>query len=212
MFAIYKITSNSMHVETFIHKYLIVVILSTLFIIFMSILVKFLYSKTLHKNHKFNVFLLLISSFGGVALAATLLLTIYYRQEDRAEVSFQNYNTIWSKQNDLVKEFIEHPNMVYFYNDLYGGPNANKGRHYKRDIVMEHNIFNMVMNDVSTVVAYLEAKKFSPSENTERVKNRFDKLLDLHVKSKYFLEYWQSYKKTVAPDILVKYMKEHYSI
>jgi predicted PurR-regulated permease PerM len=202
--------SISMHVETFIRKYLIVVILSTLFITFITILVKFLYSKTLHKNHKFNVFLLLISSFGGVALAATLLLTIYYRQGDREEVAFQNYNTIWSKQNELIREFIEHPNMEYFYNDLYG--ESNKGRHYKRDIVMENNIFNMVMNDVSTVVAYLEAKRYSPSENTARVKDRFNKLLNLHVKSKYFLEYWKSYKKTVAPEILVKYMKDNYNI
>jgi hypothetical protein len=201
--------SNTLHVDTFIRKYLIVVILLFLFITFITILLKFIYSKTLHKNHKFNVFLTLISSFGGVALAATLLLTIYYRQEDRAEVSFQNYNTIWSKQNDLVKEFIEHPNMEYFYADLYGG---NKGHNYKRDIVMEHNLFNMVMNDISTVVAYLEAKRYSPSENTARVKDRFNKLLNLHVKSKYFLEYWKSYKKTVAPEILVKYMKDNYNI
>lgn len=201
--------SNTLHVDTFIRKYLIVVILLFLFITFITILLTFIYSKTLHKNHKFNVFLTLISSFGGVALAATLLLTIYYRQEDRAEVSFQNYNTIWSKQNDLVKEFIEHPNMEYFYADLYGG---NKGHNYKRDIVMEHNLFNMVMNDISTVVAYLEAKRYSPSENTARVKDRFNKLLNLHVKSKYFLEYWKSYKKTVAPEILVKYMKDNYNI
>jgi len=199
-------------IETFIHKYLIVVILSFLFITFVLILVKFLYSKTLHKNHKFNIFLLLVSSFGGVALAATLLLTIYYRQEDRAEVSFQNYNTIWSKQNDLVREIIQHPNMEYFYDDLYGGSQFKKGRHFKRDIVMEHNLFNMIMNDVSTVVAYLEAKKYSPSENTARIKDRFNRLLELHVKSKYFLEYWKSYKKTVAPEILIKYMKENYNI
>lgn len=205
--------SISMQILSFIHKYLIIVLLSILFITFIVILVKFLRSKTLHKNHKFNVFLALISSFGGLALAATLLLTIYYRQEDRAEVSFQNYNTIWSKQNDLVKEIIEHPDMEYFYLDLYGGPNANKGHHYKRNIVMEHNLFNMLMNDISTVVAYLEVKRYYPiSENNKRIKDRFKRLLDLHVKSKYFLEYWQSYKKTVAPEILVKYMKDNYNI
>ena len=107
MSVIYKMTASlSMQIMTFLNKYFIISLLSILFITFIIILVKFVRSKTLHKNHKFNVFLLLISSFGGLALAATLLLTIYYRQEDRAEVSFQNYNTIWSKQNEFVKEII----------------------------------------------------------------------------------------------------------
>ena len=196
----------------FAYKYAVFFVLFILFIMFCVIFIKFVSSKTLHKNHKFVVFLTLITSFGSIALAATLLLTIYYQQQDGAETSFQNYDTIWKKQNDLLQEFIDHPEMEYFYLDLYGESRTNKRHHFTRNIVLERNLFNMLMNDISTVVAYLDAKKFSAGENTQRVKDRFNKLLSLHVKSKFFLEYWKSYKTTVAPTILVKYMKDNYAI
>lgn len=200
------------NLRVFFHRYFVFVILFVLFTVFCLILIKFIYSKTLHRNHKFVIFLTLLSSFGAIALAATLILTIYYRQEDEAETSFQNYDTIWKKQNELLQEFVEHPEMEYFYLDLYGESSVNKGHHYTRNITLERNFFNMVMNNISTIVSYLDAKKYSSSENTERVKDRFNKLLKLHVKSKYFLEYWKSYKQTVAPIILIKYMKENFNI
>ena len=200
------------NLQIFLYKYFVYFILFALFVSAGILFIKFIYSKTIHKNHKFNVFLTLISSFGAIALAATLLLTIYFHQQDAAETSFQNYDTLWKKQNDLLQEFIDHPEMEYFYLDLYGESNANKGHHFTRNIALERNLFNMLMNDISTIVAYLDAKKFSAGENTQRVKDRFNKLLSLHVKSKIFLEYWNEYKKTVAPAILVKYLKDNYNI
>ena len=196
----------------FLYKYSIIFALLIIFIPFSIMFIKFIGSKTLHKNHKFVIFLTLISSFGAVALVATLLLNIYYRREDIDEISFQNYNTIWEKQNDLIDEFMSHPEMEYFYLDLYGQSKSNKGRHFTRNIVYERNLFNMLMNDISTIVAYLDAKKYSSSKNNDRIRARFDKLLNLHIKSKYFLEYWKTYKITVAPTILIKYMKDNYNI
>lgn len=200
------------NILTFLNTYLVFIVVFILFFLFGYILIKFITSKTLHKNHKFNVFLSMISSLGAVVLSATLFLTLYYHNESIVETSFQNYDTIWKKQNELIQEFIDHPEMEYFHSDLYGKSYLNKTLHYKRNIPLERNLFDMIMNNISTTAAYLENYKYMDSLNKTRTKDRLDALMSLHKKSKIFLEYWKSYKKLDASPNLVRFMKENYDI
>jgi len=203
---------NFDYILTFLNTYLVFIVIFTLFVIFGYILVKFITSKTLHKNHKFNVFLSMLSSLGAIVLSATLFLTLYYHNENISETSFQNYDTIWKKQNMIIQQFIDHPEMEYFHSDLYGKSYLNENLHYKRNIPLERNLFDMIMNDFATTVAYLENYKYTDSENKKKIKERLDILVSLHKKSKIFIEYWNSYKKIDATPDLVRYMKENYDI
>lgn len=196
----------------FLNTYSVFIAVFILFIIFGYILIKFITSKTLHKNHKFNVFLSMLSSLGAIVLSATLFLTLYYHNDTVIETSFQNYDTIWKKQNMIIQQFIDHPEMEYFHSDLYGKSYLNENLHYKRNIPLERNLFDMIMNDISTTVAYLENYKYMDSGNKKRIKERLDTLMTLHKKSKIFLQYWNSYKKIDATPTFVRYMKENYNI
>lgn len=203
---------SGMDIFTFINSYLVFIILFVIFFGFMFIFIKFIFSKTLHKNHKFNVFLNLISAFGAVALAATLFLTLYSNEKSTYETEFQNYNTIWDKHAQFIQQFIDHPEMEYFHADLYGRGFLNKGTHYKRNITLERNLFDILMNSISTVIIYLDSFKYIKTTNKTNIKDRLDKLLSLHVKSKYFLEYWREYKKFNAQQVVKDYMQENFNV
>lgn len=200
------------NILTFLNTYLVFIFVFILFFLSGYILIKFITSKTLHKNHKFNVFISMISSLGAVVLSGTLFLTLYYHNESIVETSFQNYDTIWKKQNELIQEFIDHPEMEYFHSELYGKSYLNQTLHYKRNIPLERNLFDMIMNNISTIAAYLENYKYMDSLNKTRTKDRLDALMSLHKKSKIFLEYWKSYKKLDASPNFVRFMKENYDI
>jgi hypothetical protein len=197
---------------TFLNEYIIYIFLFIIFFLCAWLLRTFLKSNKLHKNHKFIILLQLVSSFGAVALGATLFLTVYFRQEVKNETAFQNYASIWATQNEFIQQFIDHPEMEYFHSDLYGKSYLNKGHHYKRNIILERNFFAILMNDITTAIDYLSVEKYTYNENTKHIKSRLDKLMSLHVKSKYFLQYWKEYKALDAPPILLKYMKENYNI
>lgn len=201
-----------MDILVFINTYSVFIILFIILFSFAAIFVKFVFSKTLHKNHKFNVLLDVISAFGAVALACTLFLTLYYNQKSSAETEFQNYNAIWSKQSEFIQQFINHPEMEYFHSDLYARGFLNKGTHYKRNITLERNFFDILMDNISTIIIYLDNYKYINSTNKINIKERLDKLLSLHVKSKYFLEYWREYKKFNAQQVVKDYMQENFNV
>ena len=104
-----NIATPNMRILMFLGQNFSFILILIMIIIFLIILFFFLRSNTLHKNHKFNVLLDLVSSLGATALAMTLILTIFYRQQDKAEVIFQNYDTIWGKHTNFTMLFIDHP-------------------------------------------------------------------------------------------------------
>ena len=145
-------------------------------------------------------------------MAITLLLTVFYRQQDKDEVSFQNYAAIWSKHTAFTMLFVDHPEMQYFHNDLYGMAYLNKGHHYKRNIELERNFFIILIDALTTIIAYINVTKDDYSYAKMSIISRFDTLMRLHVKSKLFLEHWNKYKKFQATPDVVEYMKNNYNI
>jgi len=207
-----NVVTPKMRILMFLGTNFSFILIMIMMIIFLITLFFFLRSKTLHKNHKFNVLLDLVSSLGATALAMTLFLTIFYRQQDKAEVSFQNYNTIWSKQTEFTMLFIDHPEMEYFHNDLNGIPPLTKNYHYKRNIVLERNFFLILMDIIITIIAYFDASDGDYSYSKMEIRSRFDSLMKMYVKSKLFLEHWYRYKKYEASPRVIEYMKKNYNI
>ena len=88
-------------IQYFLNTKLINLILFILLIFTIVITTYLLRSNTLHKNHKFNVFLQLLSSLGALALGATLILTIVSQKETNAMQAIQNFDKRMKKILDM---------------------------------------------------------------------------------------------------------------
>ena len=168
-------------------------------------------SKTLHLNHKFTVYIKLLSSFGAIALASTLFLTVMYRKQDSNETSFQTFNQLFGQFAAHMDLFINHPEMNYYYNDIYGKRYMNYVVPYKRNRILEMQISTKILNTIASFLDYFKINKNYSTENILIMKERQDKLLDLHMKSKMFRENWEVYKTTIAAPLIIDYMKEKYN-
>jgi hypothetical protein len=199
-------------INFFLNTKLINLILFILLIFTIVITTYLLRSKTLHKNHKFNVFLQLLSSLGALALGATLILTIVSQKETSDMQAVQNFDILYQKFTETLQIFMEHPEMNYYYNELFGLQHLNYGIHYKRNRDLENQITTKIFNTMTSFIYYYSVNDYKPIVNTSIIQKRMKKILDLHVKSPIFLENWEIYKKTLATSMLISYMKQNYKL
>ena len=199
-------------IQYFLNTKLINLILFILLIFTIVITTYLIRSNTLHKNHKFNVFLQLLSSLGALALGATLILTIVSQKETTAMQAIQNFDMLYQKFTETIELFIEHPEMNYYYNELFGLQHLNYGVQYKRHRDLENQITTKILNTITSFIYYNSVNDYKPTVNSSIIQNRMNKILDLHVKSPIFLENWEIYKKTLATSMLIDYMKNRYKI
>jgi hypothetical protein len=199
-------------INFFLNTKLINLILFILLIFTIVITTYLLRSKTLHKNHKFNVFLQLLSSLGALALGATLILTIVSQKETNAMQAIQNFDSLYQKFTETLELFMEHPEINYYYNELFGLQHLNYGIHYKRHRDLENQITNKIFNTITSFIYFNSVNDYKPTVNSSIIEKRMKKILDMHVKSPIFLENWEMYKKTIATSMLIGYMKHHYNL
>ena len=186
--------------------------LTLFFLIVIVTTIYFYRSSRLHQDHKFNVYIQMLSAFGAIALAITLLLTVMYRNEDREESSFHAFTQLFGQVDDHIDVFINHPEMNYFYNELYGRQSMNYGVPYKRNRDLEYQITNKLFNTIASFLDYFQTHKGDTSENLNIIRTRVNNIMGLHVKSKMFLENWKIYKSTVATELTIQYMKENFNV
>ena len=184
----------------------IMIVLSLILIIY------FLYSKTLHKNHKFIVFISLLSSIGAIALVATLLLSLLYHKQEITQTNINNYLSLFEDYDITVNMFMEHPEMKYYYNELFGHFDLNEKTSFKRNYVLEAQLSFIIFSKLNTFVEYINSSKLIPEKTSEIVKNRITKIFSLHFKSPIFRNHYYYYKKLLATPSLITYVKENFGI
>ena len=187
----------------------------SLVLFFLIVIVTSIYfyrSSKLHQNHKFNVYIQMLAAFGAIALAFTLFLTVVYRKEDREESSFHAFSQLFGQVDDHIDVFISHPEMNYFYNELYGRQSLNYGVPYKRNRNLEYQITTKLFNTIASFLDYFQTHKDFSNNNLNIIRSRVLHIIGLHVKSKMFLENWKIYKSTMATDLTIQYMKENFNV
>ena len=149
---------------------------------------------------------------GALALGATLILTIVSQKETSDMQAVQNFDILYQKFTETLQIFMEHPEMNYYYNELFGLQHLNYGIHYKRNRDLENQITTKIFNTMTSFIYYYSVNDYKPIVNTSIIQKRMKKILDLHVKSPIFLENWEIYKKTLATSMLISYMKHNYKL
>jgi hypothetical protein len=155
-----------------------------------------------------------------VLMAATIIMTVYsvYLQQ----VTFRettNYNKLNDFDSDFkglfddtLKFFIDHPDMNYYYEELFY--NKNNYDEENRNKNLETQFTLIILSRVSNIIYsfYIYGNKFL--EKNERIAQSevtLKNILDSFFGSKIFVENWEKYKKGLATPITKQYIKENFN-
>ena len=199
-------------VLTTVKQHVVYSIITIIVVIALIVTIYFIKSKGLHKNHKFNVFINLISAYGAIALAITLILTIIFHKQDVVHSNFTDYLVLLKDYEDTIEMFMGRPEMNYYYNELFGTPELNLNVKYKRNYILEYQMSISIFSRLAGFNEYITMNQHIDPENTQLFKERMNNIFTLHFKSKLFRKYYAFYKKVLASKLTIQYVKENFNV
>jgi len=156
-----------------------------------------------------------------VLIASTIIITVYsvYFQIVSYKDSVNNqevqYFDNFYKEflDETIKFFIDHPEMNYYYDELFYNKSDYEQR--ERNKELESQISIIIFSRMSSIINYINTYK--KTENDER-RDKIDqseklllKILDSFFGSKIFNEYWKKFKNGLSNKETIDYIKEHFN-
>lgn len=156
-----------------------------------------------------------------VLIAATIIITIYsvYFQiisyKDNVNNQEVQYFDNFYKEflDETVKFFMDHPEMNYYYDELFYNKSDYDERERNKDL--ESQISIIIFSRMSSIINYINTYK--NTENDERrdkiqqSEKLLLKILDSFFGSNIFNEYWKKFKNGISNQLTIDYIKEHFN-
>jgi len=156
-----------------------------------------------------------------VLIAATIIITIYsvYFQiisyKDNVNNQEVQYFDNFYKEflDETVKFFMDHPEMNYYYDELFYNKSDYDERERNKDL--ESQISIIIFSRMSSIINYINTYK--NTENDERrdkiqqSEKLLLKILDSFFGSNIFNEYWKKFKNGISNQLTNDYIKEHFN-
>jgi len=180
------------------------VLLIPLFIIFY---IFYKINEKLYKNLKFKRYIEIITSIATFILALGVLFQIIAFKQQEHKTTIQTLNNFTNNfTNDIILLFIQHPEIDYFYQELFF--NKPIPQNTKRNIVLEQQIsMDIFTKSVGQIVV------INQYDNYQNIKTTLIKILGNFFKSPSFKYYYTDcYKPVLAGPIIITFMQENFGL
>lgn len=156
-----------------------------------------------------------------VLIAGTIIITVYsvYFQIVSYKDSVNNqevqYFDNFYKEflDETIKFFIDHPEMNYYYDELFYNTSDYDERERNKDL--ESQISIIIFSRMSSIINYINTyKKTENDERRDKIEQSEKlllKILDSFFGSKIFNEYWKKFKNGLSNKQTIDYIKEHFN-
>uniref|UniRef100_A0A6C0CUR7 DUF4760 domain-containing protein n=1 Tax=viral metagenome TaxID=1070528 RepID=A0A6C0CUR7_9ZZZZ len=156
-----------------------------------------------------------------VLIAGTIIITVYsvYFQIVSYKDSVNNqevqYFDNFYKEflDETIKFFINHPEMNYYYDELFYNTSDYDERERNKDL--ESQISIIIFSRMSSIINYINTyKKTENDERRDKIEQSEKlllKILDSFFGSKIFNEYWKKFKNGLSNKQTIDYIKEHFN-
>jgi len=166
------------------------------------------------KEEKFKT---LIALFGSISIFFTIY--NFYLQNQRAlELSKGTGIKFYSDSfkdilDETVKFFIQHPDMNYYYRDLF--TNVSSYEEKDRNRLLEHQITTIIVSRAGPIIRFIEDYKTNNKDDFYYgqvlvVEQNFKKLLGSFFGSKIFIENYDAVKNGLTSNLTKKYIAENF--
>lgn len=159
----------------------------------------------------------LIALFGSFSIFFTIY-SFYLQNQQKLEQSKAESIKFYSDSfkdilDQTVKFFIDHPNMNYYYRELFA--NVSNYKEEDRDRVLEHQITTIIISRAGPIIRYIEDYKTNNKDNFYYrqvlvVESKFKDLLSSFFGSKIFSETYGKIKQGLASDVVRKYIQDNF--
>ena len=120
-----------------------VILLWVFFIFILCVSIKY----NLHKDGRYVQGIQLFVGLNVLLTTYIILVQINNHTEDVKNENTTFVNMLLSYENDILEEFTKHPNMKYFFNELYN--NEESSDNYNRDVYLEQLISYKIISFIS---------------------------------------------------------------
>lgn len=181
--------------------FILLLLLFIIFYIFYKINERF------YKNTKFKRYIEIVTSIATFILAIGVLFqVITFKQQEHKTIAQNLDNFSKNFINDIIALFIQHPEMNYFYQELF--LNKPIPQNIKRNIVLEEQISMVIFSKSLEQIVVI-----NQYDNYKYIKTTLNKILGNFFKSESFKYYYtHCYKPSVAGPIIISYMQENFGL
>lgn len=180
-----------------------------LFIVFIAFYVFYKINEKLHKSPKFRTFISVSMFIATFILAVGVLFQIITYKSTQYKITIQSF-TNFSKDfiNDILILFIQHPQMNYFYRELFFNQvTENIHRNIELEQLITMSIFVKAFEQITVINQYRNHSEIAFMKET------LIKILQNFLRSPKFQYYYiECYKPTLAGPIIIQFMQENFGI
>ena len=180
-----------------------------LFIVFIAFYVFYKINEKLHKSPKFRTFISVSMFIATFILAVGVLFQIVEYKSTQYKITIQTF-TNFSKDfiNDILMLFIQHPQMNYFYRELFFNQvTENIHRNIELEQLISMSIFSKTLEQITVINVYHNYHEIA------FIKETLIKILNNFLQSPNFKYYYtHCYKPTIAGPIMISFMQQNFGI
>lgn len=180
-----------------------------LFVVFIIFYVFYKINDKFYNSQKFRTYISVAMFIATFILAIGVLSQIITYKQERYKVNIQTF-TNFSKDftNDILLLFIEHPQMNYFYKELFFNQvSENIHRNIELEQLITMSIFTRAFEQVTVINQYHKHSEITFMRET------LIKILQNFLRSHNFQYYYiECYKPTLAGPVIIQFMQENFGI
>ena len=184
---------------------------SICFILLFIFFIHHFWQHTYYSSSQFQIFLTYMTMISTVIFSVAFVFQIVGYQKAQAEETIKTYSDISSVFfDDILKLFIEHPDMNYYYNELVGLEKISPGT--KRNRTLEHEISMLIFSRLAKFTIYYQ--ETSDKAHSEKIYGWVTHIMDTYLENSPTLRhYWtHEYKPKLSGPSSRKFMAEKYKL
>jgi hypothetical protein len=180
-----------------------------LFVVFFVFYIFYKINDKFYNSPKFRTYISVAMFIATFILAIGVLSQIITYKQERYKVTIQTL-TNFSKDfsNDILLLFMQHPQMNYFYKELFFNQvSENIHRNIELEQLISMSIFTKAFEQVTVINQYHKQTEIKYMRET------LIKILQNFLRSPNFQYYYtECYKPTLAGPIIIQFMQENFGI
>ena len=179
----------------------------------MVVIVVVIWHTNLHLSAKYRSMLNLLTALTIMFTSFAIIIQIYTFNATQHDTEIQLYEQLFSSLIiDTMKYFESNPGMNYYYDQMFNPLKINNKSHIKRNYSKEQQVTRIMIQNLSSIVVFLENDKLLNSNIKTNVQTKFDMFIKNIVASPIFLENYNNMKSDLYSINLKNYLQENFNM
>jgi len=179
----------------------------------MVVIIVVIWHTKLHLNARYRSMLNLLTALTIMFTSFAIIIQIYTFNATQHDTEIQLYEQLFASLIiDTIKYFDNNPDINYYYDQLFSPLKINNKSHVKRNYSKEQQVTRIIIQNLSSIVVFLDNDKQLNNNIKNSVQSKFDMFIKCIISSSIFLENYENMKAGLYSQNLVSYLQENFNM